>query len=323
MLLKEKVFLSNCDSVRALSSAELQKRFLLGLTLASGVVVSPNTVLDNRDIGETLAKSNVLKYLNEEGRGRLVLRGFNLESGITLNDYFEALPGGYIVSSIEGSPRKDQLTRVQSRALIDRLTQTQTALAALNPTYESVKVSATSLQDEITMRLHDSDIFDHFFKSDGERQLFLHGARDIVSRSEWYQFTASHFSQSTRYPVDAANRFRLEVIDPAYHSLFVGSGEGFLQDKIKHLTQIPNGFLDAGLSVKALQRELSLLAIPYKLFQLVSAWGAGELVRFLVESGIEVVETQAANRGYNFATRKNWFGLYPKMRNYIGLEIKK
>lgn len=323
MLLKEKVFLSNCDSVRALTSEELQKRFLLGLTLANGVVLSPNTVLDNRDISETLAKTNVLKYLNEEGQGRLVLRGFNLEQEITLNDYFEALPGSYIVSSIDGSPSKEQLTGVQARALIARLKQTQQVLTALNPKYENVNLLPTSLQQEITVRLDDADVFNHFFKSDGERQLFLHAARDVVSRSEWYHFTQSYFAEQTHYSIDASARFRLEVIDPAYHSLFISSGEGFLQDQIKHLTEIPRGLLDAGLSVKALQRELSLLAIPYKLFQLVSAWGAGEVIRFLVESGIEVIETQATNRGYDFATRKNWFGLYPKMQNYIGLEIKK
>ncbi|MCH8493269.1 MAG: hypothetical protein LAT53_08555 [Idiomarina sp.] len=323
MLLKEKVFLSNCDSVRALNSKELHKRFLLGLTLAKGLVVSPNTVLDNREISAILSKANVLKYLNEEGQGRLVIRGFNLEQGITLNDYFEALPGGYIVSSIDGAPRKDQLTQVQARNLIDRLTQTQQALAALSPTYESIQLLPTSLQQEISLRLDDPDVLNHFFKSDGERQLFIHAARDVVSRSEWYHFAQSYFADNARFQIDAGDQFRLEVIDPAYHSLFVGSGEGFLQDKIKHLSQIPTGFLDAGLSVKALQRELTLLAIPYKLFQFVSAMGAGEVIKFLIESGIELAETQAANRGYNFATRKNWFGLYPKMRNYIGLEIKK
>ncbi|RUO35416.1 hypothetical protein [Aliidiomarina sanyensis] len=323
MLLKEKVFLSNCDSVRALPSEELQKRFLLGLTLASGVVVSPNTILDNRDIGDILLKQNVRKYLNEEGAGRLVLRGYNLEPGLTLGDYFEALPGGYIVSSLHGAPRKDQLTQVQAQELIARLRATQAALMELKPTYERVALSPTSLQSAVTERLDDEDVLNHFFKSDGERQLFMLKANDVVSRSEWYQFTSAYFDDNVRFPPDTAARFRMEVIDPAYHSLFVTSGEGFLQDRIRHLTQIPSGFLDAGLSVKSLQRELSLLAIPYKLFQFVSAWGAGELLRFFIESGVELAETQATSRGYDFATRKNWFGLYPKMRNYIGLEVKK
>src|SRR5690606_451755 len=96
MLLKEKVFLSNCDSVRALPPEELHKRFLLGLTVASGVVVSPNTLLDNREVSALLRRRNVLKYLNEEGVGQFVLRGFNFTEGVTLDDYFDGLPDDYI-----------------------------------------------------------------------------------------------------------------------------------------------------------------------------------------------------------------------------------
>lgn len=318
MLLKEKVFLSNCDSVRALAPEELHKRFLLGLTVASGVVVSPNTLLDNRDMTALLARNNVRKYLNEEGAGQLVLRGFNFTSEVTLDDYFAALPPGYIVSSVDGAPRKDALTRVQAQALIARLRETQAALAALRPVYKPVAVQADSLALGITARLDDAAVMGHFFRDDGERLLFLHAAQGVVSRSDWYQFSARYFAGA-----GAAEQFRVEVIDPAYHALFVDSGEGFLQDQIKHLSGLPRGFLDASLSMKALRREFTLLAAPYKLFQLVSSLGAGELLKFLADEALDYAEGKAADKGYDFASRKNWFGLYPKLRNYIGLEIKK
>lgn len=321
MLLKEKVFLSNCDSVRALAPEELHKRFLLGLTVASGVVVSPNTLLDNRDMSAILRRNNVRKYLNEEGAGQLVLRGFNFTSEVTLDDYFAALPPGYIVSSVDGAPRKDALTRVQAQALIARLRDTQVALQALQPVYKPVAVQSDSLARGINQRLDDNAVMGHFFRDDGERLLFLHAAQGVVSRSDWYQFAQRYFAASS-FAAGASDQFRTEVIDPSYHALFVDSGEGFLQDHIKHLSGLPRGFLDASLSMKALRREFTVLAAPYKLFQLVSSLGAGELLKFLADEALDYVEDKASDKGLDFVSRKNWFGLYPKLRNYIGLEIK-
>lgn len=323
MLLKEKVFLSNCDSVRVLAPDELHKRFLLGLTIASGVVVSPNTLLDNREVSALLRRRNVVKYLNEEGAGQLVLRGFNFIDSLTLEDYFDGLPEDYIVSSIDGAPQKNQLTRVQAQTLSARLRDTQQALQALQPTYKPIQVQADSLQLAITERLNDPDILGHFFHTEGDRDVFLMATQGLNSRSKWYQFCQRYFTGSSRYSVDASERFRLEVIDPAYHSLFVDSGEGFLQDQIKHLSALPENFLNAGLTFKSLRNELSLLEVPYKLFQLVSTWGASDLLQLIADEALSYAEDKATDKGYEFASRKNWFGLYPKMRSYIGLEIKK
>ena len=323
MLLKEKVFLSNCDSVRALPAVELHKRFLLGLTMASGVVVSPNTLLDNREVTALLQRRNVLKYLNEEGAGQFVLRGFNFDEGVSLADYFDALPDDYIVSSVDGSPQKCQLSQVQAQALLARLRETERALSALKPVYKPIAVQPNSLQLAITERLQDPAVLGHFFTSDGERELFMLRTDGLNSRSKWYQFSQAFFANSTRFGVDASARFRLEVIDPAYHSLFVDSGDGFLQDQIKHLSGLPEGFLDAGLTFKSLRRELALLGVPYKLFQVISSLGSSTLLDFLAQEALDYIEDKATDKGYDFATRKNWFGLYPKMRRYIGLEVKK
>ena len=312
MLLKEKVFLSNCDSVRALEPTELYKRLLLGLTVASGVVVSPNTLLDNRDVGAFLRRANVVKYLNEEGAGQLVVRGLNFTADLTLEDYFAGLPGDYIVSSMDGAPQKQQLTRVQVQHLNARLRETQNALAALQPVYHPLELHADSLQRAIHERLQDPAIVGHFFADAEQQYQFLQQTVGLNSRSQWYQATQS-----------LGDAFRSEVIDPAYHSLFVERGEGFLQDHIRHLTMIPASFLNTGLTIKSLQRELSVLQLPYKLFQLISSLGSTELLHFIADETMSYIEDKATEKGYDFATRKNWFGLYPKLRHYIGLEIKK
>src|SRR5690554_6959094 len=85
MLFKEKLLLSNCDSVRALDGNELRKRFLTGLAFADGVVLSPNALIDNTGIAEVISQSNVTKYLNEEGQGKLVIRGFGDRKSTRLN----------------------------------------------------------------------------------------------------------------------------------------------------------------------------------------------------------------------------------------------
>src|SRR5690606_40867203 len=92
MLFKEKLLLSNCDSVRALDGNELRKRFLTGLAFADGVVLSPNALIDNTGIAEVISQSNVTKYLNEEGQGKLVIRGFGMDGYTDVRDYYHALP---------------------------------------------------------------------------------------------------------------------------------------------------------------------------------------------------------------------------------------
>ena len=54
-------------------------------------------------------------------------------------------------------------------------------------------------------------------------------------------------------------RFKAEVIDPAYNSLFALQGEGFLQDNIKYIGAVPAMILDAGVAYKSLREEVALI----------------------------------------------------------------
>ena len=87
MLFKEKLLLANCDSVHAHGHEELRKRFLTGLAFADGVVLPPNTLIDNLELANALGQMNVIKYLNEEGKGKFVIRGFGLSRFATLQEF--------------------------------------------------------------------------------------------------------------------------------------------------------------------------------------------------------------------------------------------
>lgn len=319
MLLKEKLLLSNCDSVRKLPSDQLKKRFLTGMTFGDGVVLSPNILIDNLDFHRLLARRNVVKYLNEEGYGKLVLRGFNLSDDMDLLDYYQALPSQFIFSSLAGSPAKADISIWQEAQLITRIKETQAALNQLGYSSEKIDVSPDSLTTEIRNRLADDSCVGHFFDNPDQRQQFLSHNADLSSRSDWYKAADEYFRDNN----DALSAiFKTELIDPAYNSLFAKPGEGFLQDDIKVINKVPGIILDAGVSYKSLRNELSLLGYALNAFEIISSLGTTHLYKILSEQAIGYIEEQLSDRGADYFNRKNWFGMYHKLRNTIGLEVK-
>lgn len=319
MLFKEKLFLSNCDSVRQLPHDEVHKRIMLALAFSDGVVVSPNTLLDNSAIALTLKKPHVHKYLNEDGFGKVIIRGNGLAPDITLQDYYDQLPPDYIISSLPGSPIKSKIKPAQEIEIRERLGAIQQVLASIKPIYQPVDLTPKCLQNEIYRRLNDPKILGYFFKHDGDLELFKIRTSSLVSRSQWYSFLKELAFHNPQFPID---QLRLEVIDPAYHSLFVHTGEGFMQDKIKFLSGLPPSLVNATVGIKSLRKELNLISYPYKIFKIVSSFGTNELLHFLTEQAVDYIEDKALDEGYKHFDRKNWFGLYPEMRKYIGVEIK-
>ncbi len=319
MLFKEKLLLSNCDSVRQLGSAELKKRFLTGLTFADGVVLTPNTLLDNSDFHSLITKKNVVKYLNEEGAGKFIVRGFNLGEEMCLTEYFEKLPNDYIISSLPNSPKKSQINDAQRDLILTRLDATQQALEKISPKVESIDILRGSLQSEVFNRISDDAVIGSFFESDGERILFKNLAKDVISRSQWHILSEQFFGRKS---LIESNRFKSEIIDPAYNSLFAVEGEGFLQDNIKVINNIPEIILDSGVVFKSLRNEIKYIEYPIKAFELISSLGVNELVKFLTDEALSYIEDKLQDRGERYLSRKNWFGMYDLMKNKIGLEIK-
>lgn len=321
MLFKEKLLLSNCDSVKRLSPDELKKRFLTGMAFGDGVILSPNILIDNLDSQSLLSRRNVVKYLNEEGYGKLVLRGFMLDRDMSMLDYYERLPESYIFSSIEGNPAKGELSGWQEQALIARIRSTQEALDRLGYRIEPVESSPDSLALEIGRRLEDHSCIGHFFADDDERLQFINraGREEIRSRSEWYRFSDRYFMDLQGMK---SGQFKTEVIDPAYNSLFAKKGEGFLQDNIRCISSVPGLILDAGITYKALKNEVELFEYSLKIFEFISTLGSTELLKMLTDEALGYFEGKLSDKGMSYFSRKNWFGMYPKLRNVIGLEIK-
>ncbi len=319
MLFKEKLLLSNCDSVRQLNLEELRKRFLIGMVFGDGVVLSPNTLLDNKNIDELLKRKNLIKYLNEEGAGKLVIRGFNLDTNFELEAYYDQLPDSFILSSIEGSPQKGDLTPHQSRELLNRINNTQKALGGITYTSERVSLNKTALQSEIHARISDACSIGNYFETDGDRLLFKNSTLDIYSRSDWYKRSDHYFGKVSELE---SIRFKSEIIDPAYNSLFAEKGEGFLLDNIKILKDVPGEILDAGVIYKSLKNEIGLIQYPYKAFEIITSLGSVELMQLITDEAMGYIEDKLKDTTKKTLTRKNWFGMYPKMRNYLGMEIK-
>ncbi|MFZ2289044.1 MAG: hypothetical protein WAV92_05170 [Halopseudomonas yangmingensis] len=320
MLFKEKLLLSNCDSVRGLSPEEWRKRFLTGLAFADGVVLSPNTLIDNLDVTQSLAQTNVHKYLNEEGAGKLVIRGFNMGGKPDMQEYYQRLPDNFIISSLPGSPCKGQLSGHQQKLMEQRLQHLQGCLDSICAVSQSLVLGSDGLSREVLRRLDEPASIGHSFDSDGERTLFMLGASNCRSRSDWYAYARQFFAN--RGQPQGFEQLCAEVIDPAYNSLYAMPSEGFLQDNIRHLQGLPEQLLDVGIAFRALRREIALIQYPLRLFEFISSAGAGELARYLTDEAMNFIEDKLVDSGHDYMTRRNWFGMYPRLRRYMGLEIK-
>lgn len=318
MLFKEKLLLSNCDSVRQLNETEILKRFTMGMTFGDGVVLSPNTLIDNVSFASILTRRNLVKYLNEEGCGKLVIRGFNTDPEFTLAEYYEKLPGDFIFSSFAGSPTKKSLNKAQVSELLNRLKHTQTALNNLSYGIEQVSLAPHALQKEILTRL-DSAMLSSYFGPDSDKSLFEQSVAQTCSRSEWYKKADELFANQQQH---SAIEFKNEVINPAYNSLFAKKGEGFLLDDIRLLGGVPQKILDVGVTYKSLKNEIELIKYPYKIFELITSLGTIELTKLITDEALNYFEDKLQDKAQKTFTRKNWFGMYPKMRKFIGLELK-
>lgn len=321
MLFKEKLLLSNCDSVRQLDPEELRKRVLTGLAFADGVVLSPNAVIDNLEILQVLSQLNVVRYLNEEGYGKLVIRGFGVDRIDTVVDYYDSLPDSYIISSLPGTPCKGALDRHERQIIKGRLAELQDLLYRLRPSLQGLALPRESLRDEVLERLQSAGQDNHYFASAEDLAEFKNNADQVISRSEWYQYTQGVFAGQQ----NAGQRFAAfcaEVVDPAYNSLFAETNEGFLQDGMRFLPEVPEMILDTSIAIRSMRKKISLVTYPFKMFEFISSFGSGEIARYLTEEAVGYIEDKLISKGHTYMTRKNWFGMYPRMRSYMGLEIK-
>jgi len=46
------------------------------------------------------------------------------------------------------------------------------------------------------------------------------------------------------------------------------------------------------------------------------------LLSCLTDEALDYLEGKAQKKGFELLSRRNWFGLYSKMQNFIGVEVK-
>jgi hypothetical protein len=123
-------------------------------------------------------------------------------------------------------------------------------------------------------------------------------------------------------PALQRDQFRLEVVDASYNGLFVGEGEAFVMDRIQVLSRLPLWLLDTGISIGSRREELATLKAGYDLFNFISTLGSEELASILADKALEYAEEKAKAHGVSWCERRNWFGLYPKLTRFMGVELK-
>lgn len=310
MLFQEKILLSNCDSVKKHPQEEIRKRLLIGLVFGKGVLLSPNILFDNSGILDILQQDNVVKYLNQEGEGEFVIRGRDIEDIKSASDYFEKLEGTYKVSSLGGKEKKD-LSPSELKKLNTKLRKLDKIIQDIKPVYQNVPIEPNSLTEEINKRLTPN-----YFDNNMGYEDFLLNSKHIVSRSDWYNYTATLQDDSRIISI------KREIIDPAYNSLFIKSGESFVEDDISLLIDIPEKILSAGVTFKSLRDEIELIQYPLKTFELVTSLGTTELAKIITDKALEYIEDAVSDTGMSYFSRTNWYGLYPKMKKKMGIEIK-
>ncbi|MCT7446611.1 hypothetical protein [Aliarcobacter skirrowii] len=312
MLFKEKMYLSNCDSVRGLSNDEIRKRFLIGLVFGNGVILSPNILFDTKGLNQVLEQKNVIKFLNEEGYGNFIIRGMNIENINSFADYFEKLPSNYKISNLNGI-EKGELTRSQLQYIGNNIKYIDKIIQNIKPVYQNALIQKDSLTKEIFKRISID-----YFDDDEKFNKFLLESEKLVSRSEWYTFL-NKFLKGNETKI---NSIKSEIIDPAYNSLFINNSESFIQDNINVLDKIPEKILSGMVTINSLKNEIELIEYPLKAFEIVTTIGTTELFKIITDEALSYIEDKATEKGISFLSRKNWFGLYPILKNKLGLEIK-
>ncbi|MGJ0344872.1 hypothetical protein NG788_09595 [Aliarcobacter cryaerophilus] len=312
MLFKEKMYLSNCDSVRELSDEEVRKRVLIGLVFGKGIILSPNILFDTKGINQVLKQKNIIKFLNEEGYGNFIIRGMNIKDINSFSDYFDKLPNNYKISSLNGK-EKGELTKSQLQYTLNNIKNIDNIIKNVKPIYENATISKDSLSKEIHKRV----TIDYFNNKD-DFDKFLFKSKNLVSRSEWYIFLNNYLKND----LTKIDSLKSEIIDPAYNSLFINPSESFIQDNIKVLDKIPEKILSGMVTINSLKNEIELIEYPIKAFEIITTFGTTDLFKILTDEALSYIEDKTKEKSISFLSRKNWFGLYPILKNKLGIEIK-
>lgn len=321
MLFKEKVLLSNGDSVICRESDEIKKRLLMALAFSNGVILSPNILLDNNGIDDILSSRNIKDYVNNCDSPSFIIRGRNITSIGSIENYFDSCEDEYIISSLPGSPKKKDLKESQLSAFKAKLRNVDLQLKDINPTYINTDFEKDSLRKEIYSRLIENDIWEKYFKNENQYGLFIDETKEICSRSSWYDYNKKEIAKFLNDKI-SIDQFKMEIIDTSYNYVYTGTSDAFIQDDIKYLSVFPIELFEGAVSIKRHREKIENIKFYIDLIQFVSSLGTDQIMKVIANEALEYLEDKAVEKGFEILSRRNWFGLYPKLRNHMGVEVK-
>ena len=309
MIIKEPLYLSNCDSVRAMPREELRKRVLVGAAFANGIVVSPNLLIDNAEIAETLGLPSLSGWFT--GEGALLVRGMFEGDRICLVDYFNALPGGHVFSRFDGRS-KDTLTDAERDTLLRDLDRLDRMLDNFSARFCPIPRDPKSLSREITKRLAREPDAKALLDDAGA----LPADGTLVSRSEWYGHVDAALPDTVQ-----RDRVKTCVIDTSYNALFVVRGEAFAMDRMPVLDCLPGALLDAAVEIRSYRKEIDNIYTAARVLSFAYTAGIDGMAAALSDIALDALEDKAKELGKTWLDRRNWFGLYPHLTRRIGVEV--
>jgi len=317
MLFKEKLLLANCDSVMKRPKEELNKRFKMGLLFAEGIILSTNVLIDNNSIDSIFQDNTIKQYLlSNEGHGKLVIRGRGLEDNQPLIDFYHNLPDNFIFSSFNGK-LKNQLSFQETEIILNRLKIIDEIIHNSQALKESIDNSSTSaLSEQLIIRSESyfKDFNNINFKQSIDR--FQKEFKTIKTRSQAYHLSEIYFTNKL-----IREKIRTELIDPAYNHMFVKSGEGFVQDRIKVFSNLPTSVINSGMTLRQHKQKIELILEVWDILNLIHSFGSTTIYDILEDKALDYIESKLVDSGKNFLTRKNWYGMYNKMSNSLGVEV--
>lgn len=321
MLVRSALYLANCDSVRRLSSEEISKRLTWGLVFAEKIVLTPNILIDNPNMDACLQRGIVGKYLMANP-GLVVLRHNYSQKQLSVLGHFREVPEDYIVShvSTDGTAvkKKRDLTPSQLEAIETRLARIDAFLENIQAQHERIVLVPGALSVEIAGRVQG---YKDATMPDGISEEFLArlvGRAGLSSRSDWYRHIGEEFANDA----DTARVLRVELVDPAYNSLFIRSGEAFASDDIRRL-KLP-ALLTTVLVARVYNRPIEVAREAIRMAQFVHSGGLSGLLGWAKEYGTEyfaeamVEKTRAGLEGIS-----TWARMERGVAKWIGVEIKK
>lgn len=318
MLFKEKLYLANCDSVQKRQEAELIKRIKTGLLLSEGIIIGTNILIDNKGIDQILFEPVINEYLlSSEGVGKLVVRARGEEVYQPLEELYHTLPETFVFSSFGGVFKKD-LSAIQKEEILFRLKRIDQLIHNAHAQKQPISsFSNNTLAKELEKRIPN---YQKTFQMNEQLDIltpYFQALLSVRSRSEAYNLTDISIKDAF-----LNNKLKYELIDPAYNKLFVRDSEGFVQDQIEVFDKLPSIIVDSGISLRKHREKIELIQNLWEGFEFISSLGSTSLIEILTDKAQDYIESTLEERGLKHFSRKNWYGMYGKMANMMGVEIK-